>query len=167
MSYGWKENSVLTNCLAECAHLTITVSQIERDIGLKSSFSHRQLHSTPPLRGFPTSRRNIATPFGMEKLEWLKDQISKISLFVFAQLANVTDGHRVTAYTALMHMDRAVKKLLHSSMQTSADHQSRRRHVSRMTDAKGETWAPPSGMSKVRSRPESSLAADCSMHAHD
>jgi len=52
---------------------------------------------------------------------------------------------------------------LHSSMQTSADYRSRRRHVSRMTDEKGETWSP-SGMSKVRSRPES-LVADCSMHA--
>ena len=31
--YGWKENSVLTNCLAACTHLTITVSEIERDIG--------------------------------------------------------------------------------------------------------------------------------------
>ena len=47
-------------------------------------------------------------------------------------------------------------------MQTSADHQSRWRHVSRMTDEKGETWSP-SGMSKVRSRPES-LVADCSVH---
>ena len=54
-------------------------------------------------------------------------------------------------------------KLLHSSMQTSADHRSRRRHASRMTDEKGETWSP-SGMSKVRSRPES-LVADCPMHA--
>ena len=32
-----------------------------------------------------------------------------------------------------------------------------------MTDEKGETWSP-SGMSKVRSRPES-VVADCSMHA--
>ena len=39
-------------------------------------------------------------------------------------------------------------KLLHSSMHTSADYRSRRRHVSRMTDEKGETWSP-SGMSKV------------------
>ena len=54
-------------------------------------------------------------------------------------------------------------KLLHSSMQTSADYRSRRRHVSRVTDEKGETWSP-SGMSKVRSRPES-VVADCSMHA--
>ena len=29
MLYGWKENSMLTNCLAACAHLTITVSEIE------------------------------------------------------------------------------------------------------------------------------------------
>jgi len=38
MLHGWKENSTLTNCLAECVYLTITVSQIERDIGRKSSF---------------------------------------------------------------------------------------------------------------------------------
>ena len=31
-------------------------------------FFHTPLHSTPPLGG---SRRNSATPFGMEKLEWL------------------------------------------------------------------------------------------------
>ena len=41
------------------------------------------------------------------------EKISKISLFVLAQLRNVTDrqtdGHRVTAYTALMHTYRAVK----------------------------------------------------------
>jgi len=48
-------------------------------------------------------------------------------------------------------------------MQTSADHRSRRRHVSYVTDEKGET-SSPSGMSKVRSRPES-LVADCSVHA--
>ena len=32
MLYGWKENSMLTNCLGACAHLTITVSEIQRDI---------------------------------------------------------------------------------------------------------------------------------------
>ena len=32
-------------------------------------------------------------------------------------------------------------KLLHSSMQTSVDYRSRRRHVSRMTDEKGDTWS--------------------------
>jgi len=45
MLYGWKENLMLTNCLAEYAHLTITVSQIERDIGRKLSFSHSPLAS--------------------------------------------------------------------------------------------------------------------------
>jgi len=29
----WKENSMLTNCLIACAHLPITVSEIQRDIG--------------------------------------------------------------------------------------------------------------------------------------
>jgi len=52
--YGWKENSMLTNCLAACAHLTITVSEIHRDIcGKKSSFCRTPLHSTPPLAGVP------------------------------------------------------------------------------------------------------------------
>ena len=36
------------------AHLTITVSEIERDIGRKLSFFHTPLHSTPPLAGFPS-----------------------------------------------------------------------------------------------------------------
>jgi len=42
-------------------------------------------------------------------MAWLPhgEKISKISLFILAQLTNVTDGqtegHRVPAYTALMH----------------------------------------------------------------
>jgi len=62
---------MLTNCLAECAHLTITVSQIKEILVESRHFLIDPLHSTPPLRGCPTFRRNIATPFGMEKLEWL------------------------------------------------------------------------------------------------
>ena len=54
MLYGWKENSMLTNCLAECVHLTITISQIERDIGRKSSFFHTPLAFDAPVRGFPS-----------------------------------------------------------------------------------------------------------------
>ena len=47
---------MLINCLATCAHLTITVSEIERDIGLKSSFSHTPLAFDAPVRGggFPS-----------------------------------------------------------------------------------------------------------------
>ena len=78
---------MLTNCLAECAHLTITVSQIQRDIGGKSSFFHTPLHSTPPLGG---SRWNSATPFGVEKLEWLGYQMAK--KFQRCLYSNVTDG---------------------------------------------------------------------------
>ena len=74
---------MLTNCLAVCVHLTITVSETERDIGRKSSFYHTPLHSTPSLGGY---RRNIATPFGIIKtrMVWLPDgkKNSKICLFV-------------------------------------------------------------------------------------
>ena len=58
MLYRWKGNSMLTNCLAECTHLTITVSEIERYIGRKSSFFHTPLHSMPPLGGFPSEHRH-------------------------------------------------------------------------------------------------------------
>ena len=58
MLYRWKGNSMLTNCLAECTHLTITVSEIERYIGRKSSFFHTPLHSMPPLGGFTSEHRH-------------------------------------------------------------------------------------------------------------
>ena len=52
---------MLTNCLAACAgaHLTITVSEIERDIGRKSSFFHTLLALDAPVRGVPVG---IAPP---------------------------------------------------------------------------------------------------------
>jgi len=53
---------MLTNCLAACDHLTITVSEIERDIGenngRKAGFFIPPLHSTPPLGGFPSEYRH-------------------------------------------------------------------------------------------------------------
>ena len=95
MLYGWKENSMLTNSL---------VARIERDIGRISSFFHTPLHSTPPLRGFPSEHRHPVWR-AKTRMAWLDgEKISKIALFVLAQLTNVTegqtDGHRVTAYTA-------------------------------------------------------------------
>jgi len=60
---------MLTNCLAACAHLTITVSEIERDICEKIVILSYPLAFDAPVRG-GGCRRNIATPFGMEKLEW-------------------------------------------------------------------------------------------------
>ena len=64
------ENSMLTNCFAACAHLTIPVSQIERDIGRKSSFCHTPLHSMPPLRGFPSEYRHPVW-CGKTRMVWL------------------------------------------------------------------------------------------------
>ena len=107
--YGWKDNSMLTNCLGECAHVTITISQIERDIGRKSSFFHTPLHSTPPLGG---SRRNITTQFGVDKLEWLGyPMVKKFRRYLYSfwrnsrtcQTDGQTDRHRMPAIAALMH----------------------------------------------------------------
>jgi len=58
MLYGWKENSMRTNCVAACAHLTITVSEIQRDICEKIGILSYPLHSTPPLGGFPSEHRH-------------------------------------------------------------------------------------------------------------
>jgi len=60
---------MLTNCLAACAHLTITLSEIQRDICEKIVILSYPLAFDAPVRG---SRRNIGTPFGMEKLEWCR-----------------------------------------------------------------------------------------------
>ena len=49
---------MLISCLAECAHLTITVSEIERDIGRKSSF-FIPLAFDAPVMGVPVG---IAPP---------------------------------------------------------------------------------------------------------
>jgi len=54
MLHGWKENSMLTNCLAACAHLTITVSEIQQYIYEIIVILSHPLHSTPPLGGFPS-----------------------------------------------------------------------------------------------------------------
>jgi len=87
MLYGWKENSMLTNCLAACAHLTITVSEIERDIGenngRKAGFFIPPLHSTPPLRGFPSEYRHPL--WYTEKLEWCRyPMVKKFRRYVYS-----------------------------------------------------------------------------------
>ena len=58
MLYGWKENSMLTNCVATCAPLTITVSEIERDIGEKNRYFIIPLAFDAPVRGFPSEYRH-------------------------------------------------------------------------------------------------------------
>ena len=118
---------MLTNCLAACAHLTITVSETEWDIGRKSSF-----FIPPPCIRRPRlggSRRNSATPFSVEKLEWCGyptvKKIPKVCLFVLAWSTNVTDRwtDRQTPHAdiipSLMHMHRAVKACLPTSLHTT------------------------------------------------
>jgi len=63
---------MLTNCLAACTHLTITVSEIERYIVRKSSFFHIPLHSTPPLGGFPSEHRHPVR-YGKITTVWVRD----------------------------------------------------------------------------------------------
>ena len=77
---------MLTNCLAACAHLTITVSK------------KIVIFSYPPCirrSRYGGSRRNIAIAFGVKKLEWLfypiVKKISKMCLFVLTWSTNVTD----------------------------------------------------------------------------
>ena len=123
MLYGWKDNSMLTNFLAVCAHLPITICEIERDICEKILILSYPLHSTPPLGGFPSecrhplwygktimvslpdgeknchfiiplafdtpvrggSRRNVGTPFGMDKLEWCRYlMVEKFRRYVYS-----------------------------------------------------------------------------------
>ena len=75
----------------------------------KSSFYHTPLHSTLLLGG-GGSRRNIGTPFGMEKLECMMSlpegeknvEDIFIRFDVIHERDRRTDGHRVTAYIALM-----------------------------------------------------------------
>ena len=55
---------MLTNCLAACAHLTITVSEIQRDIGRKSSIFSYPLAFDAPVKGVPVG---IAPPRLVQK----------------------------------------------------------------------------------------------------
>ena len=63
---------MLTNSLAACADLNITVSEIQRDICEKSSFYHTLLHLTPPLGGFPSEHRHPVR-YGKTRMVGLPD----------------------------------------------------------------------------------------------
>ena len=100
---------MLINCIAACAHLSITVYEIQRDICEKIGILSYPLHSTPPLGGFPSEYRH---PFGLEKSEWCGyPMVKKFRRYVCSfwrdprtwQTDGQTDGHRMTAKTAIMH----------------------------------------------------------------
>ena len=105
---------MLTNCLAACAHLTITVSEIERDIGRKSSFFHTPLAFDAPVRGIPVGL--APSRLARKKLEWLGYQrMKKFRRYLYSfwhnsrtwqtdgQSDGQTDRHRMLAIAALMH----------------------------------------------------------------
>jgi len=90
---------MLTNWLAACAHLTITVSETERDISEKIVILSYPLHSTPPL--------------GMEKLEWWGYQMMKNIEDIYNGLNTIPACDRRTdilpRHIRAMHTRRAVK----------------------------------------------------------
>ena len=72
----------------------------------KRDFSYTPCIRRPRYGGF---RRNIGTPFGLEKLEWCGYPMVKnfedvfIRFDVIYERDRQTDGHRMTAKTALMY----------------------------------------------------------------
>jgi len=93
MLYGWKDNSMLTNCLAACAHLSITVSEMQRDICEKIGVLSYPLAFDDPVREVPT-RISAPLRYGKTRMVSLPDgeKISKIYLFVLTYLGSDIDS---------------------------------------------------------------------------
>jgi len=86
-------------CWQHLACCSINSGQLSQIQAQNRDFCLTHLHSTPPLGG---SRRNIAIPFGAEKLEWLCYPVVKKNwryvFIVFTQFTNVTDTQTDTAW---------------------------------------------------------------------
>ena len=82
---------MLTNCLAECVHLTITVSQIERDIGRKSSFFSYTLVFDAPVKGVSVG---VSHPVwcGRTRITWLPDGKNFEDIFIRFGATHERDG---------------------------------------------------------------------------
>jgi len=111
MLYGWKENSMLTNCFAAYAHLPITVCEIERDSCEKNLNFIIPLALDAPVRGFPSECRHSLW-YGKTRMVSLPGgaKFSKICLFVLTWSTNVTDGRtdrRTDRQTLRDSIDRA------------------------------------------------------------
>ena len=91
----WKENSMLANCLAACAHLTITVSEIQRDICEKIVILSYSLHSTPPLGGLPSKYRHPVW-YGKTRM-----------IGTIPACDRQTDRHLATAHTCYAYASRS------------------------------------------------------------
>jgi len=81
MVYGWKENSMLINCLAACAHLPITVCKIERDICEKILILSYPLAFNAPVRGFPSECR-YPLWYGKTRMVSLPDSEKNSDMFI-------------------------------------------------------------------------------------
>jgi len=98
---------MLTNCLAVRANLTITISEIQRDICEKIVILSYPLAFDAPVRGFPSEYRHPLWD-GKTRMVSLPEgeKISKICLFVLTWSTNVTDG-RTDRQTLCDSIDRA------------------------------------------------------------
>ena len=113
---------MLTNCLAECALLTITVSQIERDICWQSSFfSYPFTFDAPVTGGVPVG---IAPPRlvwknenGLPTRQWKFFEDMFIRFDVIHERDGRTDGHRVTAYSFNVWKWKSTLRLLSRAVQ--------------------------------------------------
>jgi len=83
---------MLTNCLAACAHLTISVSGIERDICEKIVILSYPFAFDAPVRGVPVGIS--APPFGTEKLDWCRYPMVKNfeDMFIRFDVIHERDG---------------------------------------------------------------------------
>jgi len=82
---------------------TVQLYAAKPDTCPKSRFCLPQLHSTPPLRGFPSEYRHPVW-YGKTRMAWLPDGDTNFEdIFIRFDTTHERDRHRMTAYAAHMH----------------------------------------------------------------